>query len=42
MPDLLIYTLGGLICGGPGLVLMAVVGWRPVSPAPTPEEAADA
>lgn len=28
MTDLLIYTLGGLICGSPGLVLMAVIGWR--------------
>jgi hypothetical protein len=26
--DLLIYALGGLICGSPGLVLMAVIGWR--------------
>lgn len=28
MTDLLIYALGGLICGGPGLVLMAVIDWR--------------
>lgn len=28
MADLLVYTLGGLIFGGPGLIVMAVIGWR--------------
>lgn len=41
MTDLLLYTLGGLIFGSPGLVLMAVVRWRPTSPEPTSKESLD-
>ncbi len=41
MPDLLLHLLGGLICGGPGIALMTVIGWRN-RPAPTVKESADA
>lgn len=40
MPDLLLHTLGGLVCGAPGIALMAFIAGR--KPAPTSKETPDA